>query len=50
MEQLATKGIISGYPCGGPGEPCDEQNRPYFRPGDTATRGQISKMVYLTLA
>ncbi len=37
--------IVSGYACGGPGEPCDDQNRPYFRPGNNATRGQISKIV-----
>ena len=36
---------MSGYPCGGPGEPCDGQNRPYFRPFNNATRGQLSKIV-----
>ncbi len=35
----------SGYVCGGPGEPCDSQNRPYFRPGNNATRGQASKIL-----
>src|SRR5207302_31301 len=25
--------IISGYPCGGPGEPCNSSQQPYFRPG-----------------
>jgi hypothetical protein len=35
---------MSGYECGGPGEPCDPQNRPYFRLGDQATRGQVSKI------
>ena len=29
----------------GRGEPCDSQNRPYFRPGNDVTRGQLSKMV-----
>jgi hypothetical protein len=38
-------GVIVGYPCGGANEPCDGQNRPYFRPGATVTRGQTSKMV-----
>lgn len=42
---LACKGIISGYPCGGPGEPCDGQNSPYFRPGSLVTRGQVAKIV-----
>ncbi|HEX8218141.1 MAG TPA: S-layer homology domain-containing protein [Chloroflexia bacterium] len=47
VERLAQTGAISGYPCGGPGvtEPCDDQNRPYFRPNSPATRGQISKIV-----
>jgi hypothetical protein len=38
-----------GYPCGGPNEPCDGQNRPYFRPGNNATRAQLSKMLALAL-
>lgn len=45
IEAVAQGGIVSGYPCGGPGEPCDEANRPYFRPGASATRGQVSKIV-----
>ena len=36
---------ISGYDCGGPGEPCDDQDRPYFRPNNGVTRGQASKIV-----
>ncbi len=48
IETAAAHGIISGYSCGGPGEPCDTQNRPYFRPNASVTRGQLSKM--LTLA
>ena len=44
--RLADRGIMSGYPCGGPGEPCNPpDNRPYFRPGKNATRGQASKIV-----
>ncbi|HMA35003.1 MAG TPA: S-layer homology domain-containing protein [Chloroflexia bacterium] len=46
VETAACHGIVSGYGCGGPGEPCDSGNRPYFRPGTTATRGQIAKIVY----
>jgi S-layer homology domain len=46
IERLAMRGIISGYPCGGPGEPCfPPLNRPYFRPASTITRGQASKIV-----
>jgi hypothetical protein len=43
--RLASRGYISGYPCGGPGEPCQPANLPYFRPNANATRGQISKIV-----
>ena len=32
IETAAADNIVSGYDCGGPGEPCDAQNRPYFRP------------------
>ncbi len=39
---LACRQIISGYQCGGPGEPCPGS---YFRPGLNVTRAQISKMV-----
>jgi hypothetical protein len=46
IENLATAGVVSGYPCGGSSEPCvPPQNRPYFRPGNNATRGQTSKIV-----
>ena len=39
---LACRGIVGGYPCGGPGEPCPGQ---YYRPGNNVTRGQVSKIV-----
>jgi len=45
IERMAQRSIISGYPCGGAGEPCVEGNKPYFRPSSNATRGQISKVV-----
>ncbi|MBF6612334.1 MAG: S-layer homology domain-containing protein [Chloroflexi bacterium] len=42
---LTNKGIMEGYPCGTiPEEPCDPQNRPYFRPYRNATRGQMAKI------
>ncbi len=49
VETATAHGVVSGYTCGGPGEPCDPQNRPYFRQGNDATRGQIAKIVYLSI-
>ena len=49
VERNAIYQVISGYSCGGPGEPCDPQQRPYFRPAAGATRGQIAKIVYNAL-
>ncbi|HET9495709.1 MAG TPA: S-layer homology domain-containing protein, partial [Chloroflexia bacterium] len=45
IERLTARGVMTGYPCGGVGEPCDPQNRPYFRWGANATRGQLSQIV-----
>jgi hypothetical protein len=45
IERAALHGVIGGYPCGGPGEPCDTDGRPYFRPVNNVTRGQLSKIV-----
>jgi hypothetical protein len=46
VERLAGRGVIGGYPCGGPFEPCvPPTNRPYFRPNTNVTRGQLSKIV-----
>ncbi|MGA7732917.1 MAG: S-layer homology domain-containing protein [Chloroflexia bacterium] len=42
---LGCRAIISGYDCGGPGEPCNPDNDPYFRPGNNVTRGQIAQIV-----
>jgi hypothetical protein len=45
IERLASRGYISGYPCGSAGEPCvPPDNLPYFRPNNNATRGQIAKI------
>ncbi|HMA33653.1 MAG TPA: S8 family serine peptidase, partial [Chloroflexia bacterium] len=44
IETGAADTIVSGYNCGGPGEPCDSANRPYFRPYANVTRGQLSKI------
>jgi len=45
VQRLVNRGVIGGYPCGGVGEPCGAGNRPYFRWGNDATRGQVSKIV-----
>src|SRR5207253_11082921 len=45
IETGAANNVISGYSCGGPGEPCDTQRRPYFRPTANGNRGQLAKMV-----
>jgi hypothetical protein len=45
VQRLAERGIISGYACGGPGDPCDPQQRPYYHPDNVVTRGQASKIV-----
>ncbi len=46
MQRLASRNVMGGYECGGPGEPCvAPENRPYFRPGNDVTRGQSAKIV-----
>jgi hypothetical protein len=47
IERLSRRGHMGGYPCGLRDiEPCNPpENRPYFRPNENATRGQISKIV-----
>jgi hypothetical protein len=42
IERLALHNVISGYQCGGQGEPCPGA---YYRPGNNITRGQVSKVV-----
>jgi virginiamycin B lyase len=44
VQQVGSRGIIGGYACGGVGEPCDAQNRPYYRPNGAATRAQTAKI------
>ena len=43
IHNLYVSGIVSGYPCGGPNEPCGPANLPYYRPGAFVTRGQMAK-------
>jgi hypothetical protein len=51
VETLAGRGLSGGYTCGGSNpqtgasEPCDGAHRPYYRPGNNITRGQLSKVV-----
>lgn len=45
IQRLAARGIMGGYNCGGPGEPCGAGSRPYFRPNNLITRGQSAKIV-----
>ncbi len=51
VETVAARGIVSGYSCGGidpqsgTSEPCDATRRPYYRPGNNVTRGQLTKIV-----
>jgi hypothetical protein len=46
IERLASRGVMSGYPCGEAAEPCiPPENLPYFRPNTNATRGQTAKIV-----
>lgn len=42
VETAYAKGVISGYGCGGTGEPCPGL---YFRPAGNATRGQGAKVI-----
>ncbi|MBF6614828.1 MAG: S-layer homology domain-containing protein, partial [Chloroflexi bacterium] len=45
INRLTNRGVMGGYACGTiPQEPCDAQNRPYFRWGNNTTRGQASKI------
>lgn len=50
IETAASHSIVAGYPCGtAPAGPCGQENKPYFVPGNDATRAQISKIVYLAV-
>ncbi|MEA2573602.1 MAG: hypothetical protein QOH93_900 [Chloroflexia bacterium] len=52
IQQLSNDGVMGGYACGGVNpqtgedEECDDQDRPYFRVNNSASRGQIAKIVY----
>ncbi len=56
IETAAARSLVSGYSCGGinaqtgQSEPCDSTRRPYFRPNNFVTRGQLTKIVVLGAA
>jgi hypothetical protein len=45
VNRIYQQDLVSGYPCSGPGEPCDAQNRPYYRPINNVTRQQMAKFI-----
>jgi hypothetical protein len=45
INRIYTQDIVSGYACGGEGEPCDPDNRPYYRPNNNVTRQQMAKFI-----
>jgi alpha-tubulin suppressor-like RCC1 family protein len=51
VETAVAHNLVSGYACGssnpqtGTAEACDGANRPYYRPGNNVTRGQLTKIV-----
>lgn len=48
VETASAAGIVTGYPCGGPGEPCNPTNQPYYRPNANVTRAQLTKIIVLS--
>jgi hypothetical protein len=53
IETASAQAIVGGYACGhtnpqtGLVEMCDGASRPYYRPGNFVTRGQLSKIVVI---
>jgi hypothetical protein len=45
IERLSLHGVVSGYTCGGAGEPCPGVS---YRPNNNITRGQVSKVASQT--
>ena len=43
IRDLYLSGVVSGYPCGGPGEPCGPGSLPYYRPNSGVNRAQMAK-------
>jgi hypothetical protein len=49
IQCILSQGMMSPYPCGGPGEPCNASNDPYFRPSVDweGTRGETAKLLVI---
>jgi hypothetical protein len=45
VNRIYQQDLVTGYACGGAGEPCDAENRPYYRPGSLVTRQQMAKFI-----
>jgi hypothetical protein len=45
VNRIYQQDLVTGYLCGGEGEPCDAENRPYYRPGANVTRQQMAKFI-----
>jgi hypothetical protein len=45
VNRIYEQDLVAGYACGGAGEPCDQYNRPYYRPGTSVTRQQMAKYI-----
>jgi hypothetical protein len=45
INRIFQQDLVSGYPCGGFGEPCDSEGRPYYRPVNNVTRQQMAKFI-----
>src|SRR5437762_3481420 len=45
VNRIFQQDLVTGYPCGGPGEPCDPEGRPYYRPINNVTRQQMAKFI-----
>src|SRR4051812_29912465 len=45
VNRIYQQDLVTGYPCGGPGEPCDADSRPYYRPNNNVTRQQMAKFI-----
>src|SRR5262249_24455171 len=45
VNRIFQQDLVTGYPCGGSGEPCDAQHRAYYRPLNNVTRQQMAKFI-----
>ena len=45
INRIYQQDLVTGYPCGGTGEPCDAAHRPYYRPVNNVTRQQMAKFI-----